>query len=88
MDEYNGCKYYPVVVIGAGASGIAMGHNLKHKLRLDQFVGPGGLINIQEISIRRQTAIVHASEAASNLPLHRLGHPSISTSLIDHKLPP
>jgi cation diffusion facilitator CzcD-associated flavoprotein CzcO len=29
--------YYPVVVIGAGESGIAMGCRLKEKLRFDQF---------------------------------------------------
>lgn len=29
--------YYPVVIVGAGASGIAMGCRLKEKLKFDQF---------------------------------------------------
>ncbi len=29
--------YYPLVIIGAGASGIAMGCRLKEKLNFDQF---------------------------------------------------
>jgi cation diffusion facilitator CzcD-associated flavoprotein CzcO len=50
MQNENECKYYPVVVIGAGASGIAMGHNLKHNLGLEQFAiferqsGIGGIL--------------------------------------------
>ena len=32
-----GFTYYPVVIIGAGESGIAMGWKLKHKLGNDQF---------------------------------------------------
>lgn len=55
MHDVNECKYYPVVVIGAGASGIAMGHNLKHKLGLEQFAvferqsGIGGTLLIYTI---------------------------------------
>lgn len=33
----NGYTYYPVLIIGAGASGIAMGCRLKDKLGFDQF---------------------------------------------------
>jgi cation diffusion facilitator CzcD-associated flavoprotein CzcO len=38
MHDKNECEYHSVVVIGAGASGIAMGHNLKHNLGLEQYV--------------------------------------------------
>lgn len=32
-----GCTYYPVLIIGAGESGIAMGCRLKEALGFDQF---------------------------------------------------
>jgi ribulose 1,5-bisphosphate synthetase/thiazole synthase len=33
----DGYMYYPVVIVGAGESGIAMGHKLKVDLGFDQF---------------------------------------------------
>jgi len=33
----NAYPFYPVVIVGAGASGIAMGCRLKQKLKLDHF---------------------------------------------------
>lgn len=36
-DNSNGYTYYPVVVIGAGESGIAMGCQLKEQIGFDQF---------------------------------------------------
>ena len=36
-DGANGHTYYPVLIIGAGESGIAMGCNLKRTLGFDQF---------------------------------------------------
>lgn len=35
--EKNTYTYYPVLIIGAGASGLAMGCRLKEKLGFDQF---------------------------------------------------
>jgi cation diffusion facilitator CzcD-associated flavoprotein CzcO len=35
--EHNAYTYYPVIVIGAGASGIAMACQLKQQLDFDQF---------------------------------------------------
>lgn len=35
--DKSGYTYYPVVIIGAGESGIAMGCQLKDKLGFDQF---------------------------------------------------
>ena len=35
--EKDAFTYYPVLIIGAGASGIAMGCRLKKKLGFDQF---------------------------------------------------
>jgi hypothetical protein len=36
-DRKNGYMYYPVVIVGAGESGIAMAHKLKVDLKFDQF---------------------------------------------------
>lgn len=36
-DKKNGYTYYPVVIVGAGESGIAMAHKLKVDLKCDQF---------------------------------------------------
>jgi hypothetical protein len=36
-DKKNGYMYYPVVIVGAGESGIAMAHKLKVDLKFDQF---------------------------------------------------
>ncbi|QDS74169.1 hypothetical protein FKW77_001772 [Venturia effusa] len=36
-DKENGYMYYPVVIVGAGESGIAMAHKLKVDLKCDQF---------------------------------------------------
>jgi hypothetical protein len=36
-DKKNGYMYYPVVIVGAGESGIAMAHKLKIHLKFDQF---------------------------------------------------
>ena len=47
----NAFTYYPVIVIGAGESGIAMGCRLRGKLGFDQFrifdrqSGMGGMLN-------------------------------------------
>lgn len=35
--EKNAYTYYPVVIVGAGESGVAMGCQLKEQLRFDQF---------------------------------------------------
>ena len=35
--EKNAYTYYPVLIIGAGASGLALGYRLKEKLGFDQF---------------------------------------------------
>lgn len=46
--DENAYTYYPVVIVGAGESGIAMGCRLKEVLGFDQFriferqAGPGG----------------------------------------------
>ena len=36
-EKQGGAPYYPVLIIGAGASGIAAGCQLKQKLGFDQF---------------------------------------------------
>lgn len=51
--------YYPIVIIGAGPSGIAMGCQLKRKLHFDQFMifdrqeGLGGKFKV--LTLRRAT---------------------------------
>ena len=35
--KQNACTYYPVLIIGAGESGVAMGCRLKEVLETDQF---------------------------------------------------
>lgn len=48
----NAYTYYPVVIIGAGESGVAMGTQLKEKLGFDQFRifdrqgGIGGTVSV------------------------------------------